>query len=120
MWKALKGLFSTSKVVDTGLNIVNKIAGTDWLPEKKAQFILDFMEKTKYQSGTRRFLAIVFVFEWFVLVNFWLGSSFAYRIYDHAGAGLFASDIKAFLTSDINLTISGIVAFYFLMGMKKS
>jgi hypothetical protein len=49
----------------------------------------------------------------------WLGASFAGRILGLDGAILLAGDISTFMGSNINMAMSGILAFYFVMNMRK-
>jgi len=116
---AVKAIFGFDGVANSALKIVDKIAGTDWTAKEKAQFVLDHAEKTRYQSPTRRALAIMIGIEWLILVNAWLGFTIYARLAQSSAALLLSIDIAKFLSSDINMLINGIMAFYFLIGMKK-
>lgn len=115
----LKSILGFDGVAETGLKIVEKLTGTDFTSKQKADYILEYMEKTRYQSPTRRVLAILFASEQFMLVTVWVFSSAAYRLLDHADAGLLANDVNLFLQSNVNVTMGLIIAFYFLVGVKK-
>ena len=119
MFSFLTGLFSDSKVVDTALGIVDKVTGTDWTPEQKAKFVLDYQAATKHQSPTRRFIATMIAVEQGLLILTWIVASILFRGLDVAGAGLLAGDVSEFLQSNINVTMNVIVAFYFVMNIKK-
>ena len=119
LWSGIKSVFGFDGVGESALRIVDKIAGTDWTPQQQADFILKHAEVTKYQSPTRRMMAIMITIEWFLLANTWLFSTIAGRVFNVDGLLLLASDVSTFLQSDINLLINGLMAFYFLVGMKK-
>ena len=118
-WDGVKKVFGFDGVGESALKIVDKIAGTDWTPKEQAQFILDHAEKTRYQSPTRRFIAILISLEWFLLATCWLISTITGRILESGNVLLIANDIQKFLASDVSMLINGIMAFYFLIGMKK-
>ena len=119
MWAKLVGFFGFSGVADTALNIVNRIAGTDLTPGQSMEFILKYQEATKHQSPTRRLIAAVYVFVWVTLVMAWLSSTGYGRLFDAPNALLFAGDILEFMKSNVNVAMNGIIAFYFLIGMRK-
>lgn len=119
IWQGVKSVFGFDGVGESALKIVDKIAGTDWTPKEKAQFILDHAAATKYQSPTRRRIATVYVAQWIILVNAWLFACLYGWYYDAVNATAFANDVKAFMNSNINLSMNGILAFYFLIGVKK-
>lgn len=56
----LKAFFSFGGVAESALKIVDKVAGTDWTPKERSQFMLDWMNATKHQSPARRFIAYAF------------------------------------------------------------
>lgn len=131
MWAKIVGFVAgvfgggggASAAVRVAEKIAEKAAGVDWTPVQQADFILKYQEVTKYQSPMRRIIATAFTLEWLVLVNVWLVATIIGRATtdpDLMGrmVGL-ASDISAFMGSNINLTMSGIIGFYFLVGVKK-
>jgi len=59
---AIKAFFSFKGVSETAIGIVDKLAGTDWTPSQKAQFILDYQNATKHQSPMRRLVTAAVVF----------------------------------------------------------
>ncbi|MCP3700370.1 MAG: hypothetical protein GY920_17910 [Aliivibrio sp.] len=119
MFDFVKKIFGFDGVANSALKIVDKLAGTDWAPKEQAQFILDHAQATKYQSPTRRAMAIMITVEWFLLANTWLIATIFGRIMNLESCILLASDVSTFLQSDINLLINGLMAFYFLIGVKK-
>lgn len=56
----IKALLGFDGAANTALKIVDKIAGTDWTPKEKADFMLKYQAATKHQSPARRFIAIAF------------------------------------------------------------
>ena len=119
MFDFVKKIFGFDGVANSALKIVDELAGTDWTPKEQAQFILDHAQATKYQSPTRRAMAIMITVEWFLLANTWLIATIFGRIMNLESCILLASDVSTFLQSDINLLINGLMAFYFLIGVKK-
>lgn len=116
MWAAIKQLFGFSSVVESATKIVDKIAGTDWMPQQKADFLLKYMEATKHQSVARRFIAISIIAFWLVLGITWLTASiigrFAYDTINNPAMAL-ASDISGFLALNINENLALVMMFYF-------
>ncbi len=119
MFDFVKKIFGFDGVANSALKIVDKLAGTDWTPKEQAQFILDHAQATKYQSPTRRAMAIMITIEWFLLANTWLIATIFGRVMNLENCILLAGDVSTFLQSDINLLINGLMAFYFLIGVKK-
>lgn len=116
MWDFIKGLFGFSSVVESATKIVDKIAGTDWLPQQKADFLLQYMEATKHQSPARRFIATMIALVWLLMAICWLVSSGVGRFfYDEAlnPGTVFAADISAFMSLNINEGFGLILMFYF-------
>ncbi len=112
MWDKVTKFFGFSGVADTALKIVDKIAGTDWTPDQKAKFTLDYLEATKHQSPARRMIATGIMLEHVMLVSVWTYSTLA-------GDKVTADSIMAFMKSSINITLDIVVGFYFLLGMTK-
>tara|TARA_R110002020_G_C16254669_1_gene770068 strand:+ start:504 stop:863 length:360 start_codon:yes stop_codon:yes gene_type:complete len=119
MLKAIKAVLGFDGVGNTALKIVDKIAGTDWTPADKAEFILKHAEATKHQSPTRRILAITIAAEQIMLVTVWTIAAVAGHLLDLASGLALAKDVSAMLVSNVNMSMNGILAFYFLIGMKK-
>lgn len=115
----IKNILGFDSVVETGLKIVEKLAGTDWTPKEKAAWLSDYMEKTKYQSKTRRTIAVVMLIEWALLVNVWLISAICGNMLDSVSAVQLSVDILEFMKGNINIGMNAIMSFYFLMGLKK-
>ena len=119
LWGGVKSILGLEGVGESALKIVDKLAGTDFTAEQKAAHVLKFMEATKGQSPTRRVLAILFMSEQIMLVTVWVASTVLYRINNHAGAGLLATDVNLFLQSNVNISLGIIIGFYFLLGVRK-
>lgn len=115
----IKSILGFSGVGETAIKIIEKLSGTDYTDKEKAQFVLDYMDKTKHQSPTRRILAIAYVSEQIMLVTVWVVSKAAHRLMDFTGAGLLADDVNLFLQSNVNINMGIIIGFYFLLGMRK-
>ena len=119
LWAGVKSVLGFDGVGETALKIVDKIAGTDFTAKEKAAYVLEYMEKTKYQSPTRRLLALLYMSEQIMLVTVWVAASATHRLLEHIGAGLLAEDVNLFLQSNVNINMGLIIAFYFLLGAKK-
>ena len=117
--KAIGAVFGFEGVGNTAIKIVEKIAGTEWSPEQKAEFILKHAEVAKHQSPMRRFIAGSYTIAWLLLVMMWAVSSICGRMLNSEAAILLASDVVTFMSSNVNIAMNGILAFYFLMNMRK-
>ena len=95
------------------------MAGTDWTPEQKAEFILKHAEVAKHQSPMRRFIAGSYTIAWLLLVLMWAAATAYGRIFEAPNAILLAGDVVTFMASNVNLAMNGILAFYFLMNMRQ-
>ena len=119
-------VFGFSGVAESAIKIVEKFAGTDWSDKEKAQFIIDYQQATKHQSPARRFIAMVILAIWAILIISWLvGSILGRFVFDgtlNAGT-VFAADVSAFIALNIADPFNLIIAFYFttqiLSGLKK-
>ena len=67
----------------------------------------------------RRFIAGTYTIAWLVLIATWLIATICGRMLESASAILLAGDISSFMSSNINLAMNGILAFYFLINMRK-
>lgn len=119
MWDKIMSVFGFKGVSESALKIVDKIAGTDWTPQEKAEYILKYHEATKHQSPTRRFLALVITFTWVFLVLVWVVSSLLANYVGVSGADDMVKDVLAFMDSNINVSFNLLVSFYYLIHMKK-
>lgn len=59
-WARVAAFFSFDGVANSALKLFDKIAGTDWTPQQRADWILKYHEATKHQSPARRFIAVAF------------------------------------------------------------
>lgn len=119
MLKTLKAVLGFDGVGNSALKIVDKLAGTDWTPQQQAEFVLKHAEVTKHQSPTRRVLAFVIAAEQFMLVLVWTKASIVGHMAGVPGAIDLANAVLEMLASNVNMAMNGILAFYFLAGMKK-
>lgn len=119
LWSGIKSAFGFDGVGESALKIVDKIAGTDWTPKEKAQFVLDHATATKYQSPTRRIIAVVYLFIWSILVLSWVASSAYGHALNAPNSLKLAKDIYDFMGNNVNVYMNGILAFYFLIGVKR-
>lgn len=112
----LKALFGIAGVTETALRVVDRIAGTDWTADQKADWILKYQEATKHQSPMRRVIAFCICLVWIVLCFGWLAATIVGRfLYDEVlnpGTTL-AADISAFMDLNINEGFALLLAFYF-------
>lgn len=119
IWGGLKTIFGFDGVGNTALKIVDKMAGTDWTPQQQADFILKHAEVAKHQSPMRRFIAGSYTIAWLMMIITWLSASIYGRALSAPNALLLASDVSAFMSSNVNIAMNGILAFYFLINMRK-
>lgn len=112
----LKALFGFSGVADTAVNIVNKLAGTDWTAPDKAEWILKYQEATKHQSPTRRLIACCICAMWILLSVTWLVGTIVGRFYYEEALNpgtTLAADVSAFMSLNINENFALLLMFYF-------
>ena len=116
IWEGLRAFFGNSGVANSALKIVDKIAGTDWTPEQKAEFLLKFKDATKNESPARRIIAIFICAAWLMLVTLWAVGSvigrFGYDTAINSGTAL-AADVSAFISLNIESPFNLILSFYF-------
>lgn len=66
-------LFSSSKLTDTAVDGIRKLGGLDEMNSKdKAEFLLKYMDATKHQSPSRRFIAISMLMGLMTFTGTWL------------------------------------------------
>ncbi len=126
MWDAIKSVFGFSGVGETALKIIERVTGTDDSPDKRRQFLLDYLAATKHQSVARRFIAISITLAWLMMVTVWVLSAaigrFFYGDVINAGTAL-SADISAFMSLNISAPMNIVIGFYFathiLGGLKK-
>ena len=116
----LKSLLGIEPVVTTATKLIDKLAGTDFTDKEKAQWILDYHDKTKHQSPMRRIIACSITFMWMILGLCWFVSSIIGRFYYdeviNPGTAL-AADVSAFMSLNINEGFALLLAFYFASGI---
>lgn len=78
----LGGLFTSDKASDTIIDIIRDKSGVNDLTEKeRVDSLLTFIEKTKHQSTTRRFLAIATMLGIVLFTSVWLFTGFVEAFY---------------------------------------
>ncbi|ANP79323.1 hypothetical protein A134_23195 [Vibrio crassostreae 9CS106] len=114
----ITGLFSSSKTTDLAIDALRKTGGLDDMkPQEVADFLLKWIENTKHQSPTRRFLAVGVFFIWSLLIVVWivfksLGIWFI-SINDVAG------EVKELLLTIVNDPFTYILSFYFVVDIAR-
>ena len=68
-------------VGETALKIVERISGTDWTPQQRADFILNYHQVTKHMSVARRFIAIAFTVGLAMYSFAYLSTLISYHVY---------------------------------------
>ncbi|BAV81137.1 hypothetical protein [Vibrio phage CKB-S2] len=127
-----KKLLGLEPVVESATKIIDKIAGTDWTPKEKAQWVLDYQNATKHQSLPRRLIAISVAFVWLLCVLIWLVCTIWLNL---AGAGDVPSgelvptaanaaigiqaDVERFMAEQVDKPFNLILSFYFLTQLVK-
>jgi len=119
MWAGLAsflaGMFSSTKMQDTAVDAVRKIGGLDEMSSKeKAQFILDYMAATKYQSPMRRLIALLLTVVHVGCISIWIVSS-SIGYYGESTAALeHAGAVKMFLEGVLLTPFNLVLSFYFV------
>jgi hypothetical protein len=76
------GLFSSDKATDTVIDIIRDKTGVDELNSKdKVEAMLKWIDKTKHQSPTRRFLALATMLGIVLFTGVWLFTGFVEAFY---------------------------------------
>ena len=114
----LKSVFGVSGVADTALKIVEKVSGTDWTAEAKANFILEYKKATAHESPARRLIAVGIVGFWILLIFTWLVCTlvghFVYA--DSLNAALAsAKELEDFMKDNVTEPVNWIIGFYFMI-----
>lgn len=135
----IMSLFSTEGAGNTALKIVEKISGTDWTPQQRAQFVLDYQNATKHLSLARRIIAIAFLVGFALFGLVWLCSTVTYHVYmfvSVAGETLsqltesqnlhkikampllqLSNDVSVFLKDIFKEPMTWILSFYFVIDL---
>ena len=121
MLNFIKGLFGVDKVLDTGLRIIEKVAGTDEMTSKeKAAFILDYQKATMHQSPARRFIALCILSIWSFVVLTWLFLLVLGSLLSFEEAVSASEAVLLFLENVILQPMNLIIGFYFGVGVVNS
>lgn len=118
MIKAIKGfasaMFGSSKATDTAIDALRKMGGLDDMNGKeKAEWLINYAAATKHQSPARRFIAMVTMAAWALLIVIWLIAR-AVGI-EYPGAAEYAKDVYALLVEIVLQPHSIIVGAYFVV-----
>lgn len=127
----LKKLLGFESVIESATKIVDRIAGTDWTPTQKADFIINYQNATKHQSLPRRCIALAVTFVWLLCVFIWLFATVWLNVAGAAaesgelitGSAAWAiglqADIEGFIANQIDKPFNIVIGFYFLTQMIK-
>jgi magnesium-transporting ATPase (P-type) len=109
------GLFSSTKMQDTAVDAVRKLGGLDEMSSReKAQFLLDYMAATKYQSPMRRLIALLLTVVYVGIICVWLVSA-GVGYYGGSIAALeMAGAVKMFMESVLLTPFNLVLSFYFV------
>ena len=114
----LGSLFNSSKLTDTAIDAMRKMGGLDEMADKeKASFLLSYIDKTKHQSETRRFIALVVVGIWAIMILLWLVMSGIGTLLEFSNFMMYAADIKLELKDLIKDPFTIILSFYFIVNI---
>lgn len=129
MWTAVAGffgsLFSSSKLTDTAVDGIRKLGGLDEMSGKeKAQFLLDYINTTKHQSPSRRFIAISMLIGLMIFTGMWLMMRIvaAFIVYfggDAQALLVACDDIYAMSKEVLMQPMNIIIGFYFVTDIAK-
>lgn len=129
MWTAVagffSGLFSSSKLTDTAVDGIRKLGGLDEMSGKeKAQFLLDYINTTKHQSPSRRFIAISMLIGLMIFTGMWLIMRIvaAFIIYfggDAQAILVACNDIYEMSKEVLMQPMNIIIGFYFVTDIAK-
>lgn len=114
-----KSLLGVDRVVESGMKIVDKLAGTDVTGKEKIEYFLKYQEITKHQSPARRVLAFLFAIVWTLLVLTWLVSTGLSYGMNWSQALSFADDVMKFMEGHVTQPMNIIIGFYFAMSVFK-
>ncbi len=103
MFKFLKSLLSTPKIIETGMKGIDAAFFTD---EEKSKFMLEYLKATAPMAVARRFIAIAITILWCMGIIV-CGALLAF---DSSNFGI----MSAFMSDTVNTPFSVIMGFYFL------
>lgn len=111
----LAGLFNTTKMQDTAIDAVRKLGGLDEMSQRdKAQFLLDYMAATRYQSPVRRFIALLLTVVYVGVIFTWLVSAGIGFYAGYTPSLEFAGAVRGFMESVILTPFNLVLSFYFV------
>lgn len=115
---ALTGFFSSSKAQDLAISALKKVGSLDEMDSQaKADYIITFLNATRHQSVTRRFIALLMVVLFASLCLLWaLSASIGYYFGVTVSLEL-AGAVKHFLESVVMTPFNLILSFYFVVNI---
>lgn len=129
MWTAVAGffgsLFSSSKLTDTAVDGIRKLGGLDEMSGKeKAQFLLDYINTTKHQSPSRRFIAMAMLIGLAAFTGSWLIIRITAAVVAYFGGNvsellIACDDIYAMCKEVLMQPMNIIIGFYFVTDIAK-
>lgn len=111
-------LFNSSKLTDTAIDAMRKMGGLNEMQDKeKAAFLLSYIDKTKHQSETRRFIALLVVGIWAIILMLWVIMSGVGTILELSNVMLYAADLKLVIKDQVKDPFTIILSFYFIVNI---
>lgn len=112
------GLFSSSRMQDTAVDALRKMGGLDDLnPKEKADFLLKYIEATRHQSATRRFIALTLTLTFCLFVGTWWIAAAVGHLFAIEAALMLAIAAKGFFLEIVFAPFNIILSFYFVMNI---
>lgn len=112
------GLFSSTKMQDTAIDAVRKLGGLDEMTQKEqAQFVLDFVDRTKHQSPVRRLIALMLTLVYGLLILVWIVAAGLGYYTDSIASLEYAGAVKMYMESVLVQPFNIILSFYFVMNL---
>ena len=119
MWAGIASffvsMFSSTKLQDTAIDGLRKVGGLDEMTQReKADYILKYIEASKYQSPVRRLIAFTLTALYSLVILLWLGSVGLGYLGDYLPAQELSGALRMFMESVIVQPFNIILSFYFV------
>lgn len=119
MWAGIAGffvsMFGSTKLQDTAIDGLRKVGGLDEMTQReKSEYILKYIEISKYQSPVRRLVAFTLTALYSLVVLFWLASSGVGYLADYLPALELSGALRGFMESVLVQPFNIILSFYFV------
>lgn len=112
------GLFSSSRMQDTAIDALRKVGGLDAATaQEQMDFVLKYVEATKHQSVVRRFIALLLVGLYCLLVILWVISAGVGYLAGYTPALEYAGALKMLTVDTLTQPFNIILSFYFVMNI---